>query len=89
MTTSVLCTGKVFRDCWLGARNRKLGTVRFVLLSINSYFQNEQLVSVQYILYIIFYAFTLFEIFLSCFADKPKYSVNDVSNILIFVSVLE
>uniref|UniRef100_A0A8R1XX01 ABC-type glutathione-S-conjugate transporter n=2 Tax=Onchocerca volvulus TaxID=6282 RepID=A0A8R1XX01_ONCVO len=39
--------------------------------------QDEHQLSVKYVLYIIYYAFILFEVFLSCFADKPKYWVKD------------
>uniref|UniRef100_A0A1I7V7F0 Multidrug resistance-associated protein 1 n=1 Tax=Loa loa TaxID=7209 RepID=A0A1I7V7F0_LOALO len=39
--------------------------------------QNGNEVSVNYVLYIIYYAFILFEVLLSCFADKPKYWMKD------------
>ncbi|VIO86165.1 multidrug resistance related protein 1, putative [Brugia malayi] len=39
--------------------------------------QDKNEVSVKYVLYIIYYAFILFEVFLSCFADKPRYWLKD------------
>ncbi|KAL3981708.1 multi drug resistance-associated protein (MRP) [Acanthocheilonema viteae] len=39
--------------------------------------QDEQDVLMKYVLYIIYYAFILLEVFLSCFADKPRYWVKD------------
>ncbi|EJW88194.1 multi drug resistance-associated protein [Wuchereria bancrofti] len=39
--------------------------------------QDKNEVSVKYVLYIIYYAFILFEVFLSCFADKPRYWMKD------------
>uniref|UniRef100_A0A158Q7H0 Multidrug resistance-associated protein 1 n=1 Tax=Elaeophora elaphi TaxID=1147741 RepID=A0A158Q7H0_9BILA len=39
--------------------------------------QDENEVLVKYVLYIIYYAFILFELFLSCFADKPRYWTKD------------
>ncbi|VDM94999.1 unnamed protein product [Thelazia callipaeda] len=39
--------------------------------------QVEQQISVQYVLYIFYYSFVVFEVFLSCFADRPKHWIRD------------
>ncbi|KAM3726824.1 Multidrug resistance-associated protein [Dirofilaria immitis] len=38
---------------------------------------DEYQLSAKYVLYVIYYAFILFEVFLSCFADKPRYWMKD------------